>query len=174
MSGPRPPDDFEAELLGTWAEEQARYERGEWDFRTTLWSRVSYRLARPRGAERPSPVPGKWNVTDAFRSRFARAVRHLVSAGLLRRRSVRGGDPQRRFTLGYHLHNLRERDVFLTPAGKEWVTQNRPPVAREGATAAGSASYVYVEPSGDAGANAGAPPTTYTWEVTASVGMDEE
>jgi len=174
MTTHRAPNPFEAELLGTWAEEQARYERGEWDFHGTLWSRVSYRMARPRGADRPSPVPGKWNVTDAFRSRFSQAVRHLVSAGYLRRRSVRSGDPQRRFTLGYHLHNLRERDVFLTAAGKEWVAQNRPPVTREGTTAAGGAGFAYVEPSpaGPGGRDPGS--TTYTWEVTVPVCSDEE
>lgn len=167
----RAPNAFEAELLGTWAEEQARYERGEWDFQGTLWSRVSYRMARQRGADRPSPVPGKWNVTDAFRSHFAQAVRHLTSLGLLRRRSVRSGERQRRYALGYHLHNLREHDVFLTPAGKAWVAENRPTVPREGTTAAGDAGFTYVPAPAAKDAPAG---PAYTYTVTVPVGGDEE
>ena len=118
--------DFEAELLFALAELQRDYESGDWDFGGTLWSRVSFRMARARSADRPSPIPGKRNLTDAFRSRFGRAVTRLISAGYVRKKRIRGGEPQARYTLGYHNHKARNRDIFLTEKGQDWVTARRP------------------------------------------------
>ena len=120
------PSDFQAELLHALADLQDRYEHGDWDFQGTLWSRASFRLAKPRSADRPSPIPGKRNITDRFRARFGRAVNRLIAGGYVRRRSIRGSDRQPRFTLGYHNHKLRNRDIFLTAKGKAWVEAHRP------------------------------------------------
>ena len=116
---------FQTELLLALAEEQERYERGDWDFQATLWSRVSYRLGKKRGADRPSPVPGKRNLSDGFRSRFSRAVGRLISLRLVRKRSIRDDKPQPRVAMGYHLHRLRTKDIFLTAQGKAWAAAQR-------------------------------------------------
>ena len=124
------PSKFETELLTSLAREQARFERGEWKASGTLWSRVSYLMAKRRGATLPSPVPRLHNINDEFRSRFHRAVSRLISAGLVRQRSIRPAAPHPNYIPGYHRHNVRDQDIFLSAAGQAWVdARSKPTVA---------------------------------------------
>jgi len=129
----RAPTAFEDEILRILAEEEERFRRGVTTLRGTYWSRVAYRLAKARGATRPSPVPGKPNITDVFRKRFTVAVGRLVAAGFLTRKLIWDREKRPRFSLGYHLHNLRGRDIVLTEAGRErvraWQAAAAPPPA---------------------------------------------
>lgn len=124
MSTPRnEPSRFETELLEALGREQARFERGEMKTRGTLWSRVSFLLGKERGATRPAPEHGLFNLSDEFRSRFHRAVSRLVSAGLIRRRSIRPTEPHPIYIPGYHRHNVKNKDIFLSDAGKAWLQE---------------------------------------------------
>lgn len=122
MVAPPPfePSPAERELLLTLAEEQARWERGEWDFKTTLWSRVSYRMAKARDKLTPTHIPGKFNLDRVFEVTFRRLVHRLFKQGLVKLRPI-GEHEQPRQTLGYRAHEARTRDLFLTDAGAALV-----------------------------------------------------
>ncbi|MCB9735423.1 MAG: hypothetical protein H6745_22775 [Deltaproteobacteria bacterium] len=125
---PYEPSAAERELLLVLAEEQERWERGEWDSRTTLWSRVSYRMGKARDKLTPTHIPGKFNLDRVFEVTFRRLVHRLFKQGLVRLRPIGDQAEERpRQTLGYRAHEARTRDLFLTDAGRALAAALRPP-----------------------------------------------
>ena len=128
-------ETFARELMEILYEEEARWASGEADHDGTLWSRVAYRMAATREKLLPSPVPKKSNVEQAFASRFTKVVKQLVSEDRVRFRKI-GGQPQPH--VGYNLHQLKDKDIALTEAGRAEVETWR---------AARAPAAVYVEAS---------------------------
>lgn len=125
------PTPLERELLLVLAEEQRRFEQGEWDFNTTLWSRVAYRMAKARGKVAPSPVWHKANLDRHFKSVFTRTVKRLLSRKLMRYKLIRGPGKLYRWQEGYNKHRRREKDIFLTALGKQFAEElSRPRTAQ--------------------------------------------
>lgn len=121
--------DFEREILEVLADEQARFERGDWNVDSTVWSRVGFRIATLRNKTLPSPVPKKVNMDRALATQFTKAVKHLSSLGLLRFRSI-GAGKDSSVRGGYNLHQLRDKDIVLTDAGRALIASWQPkPIA---------------------------------------------
>jgi len=91
----------------------------------TIASHVMYKMANRRGRTLPAPVAGKVQADHVFVGVFARTVNRLVSAGLLRRRSVRDDFPGLPYQWGFARHGKRDKDIFLTDSGREAAVRLR-------------------------------------------------
>ena len=140
MTRPADLSNHERELLLALAAEQERFEaRRGWDFRHTLWSRVTYTMAAPRGRLTPTHIAGKFDLDRAFEHTFRRLVVRLVKRGLVRFRPI-GTGRQPRQTLGYKSHEARVRDIFLTDGGKAVVAALRAAAAPQAPDGQGDTS----------------------------------
>lgn len=108
---------LQGELLLALYNAQREFITGQWSSDSTLWSKVSYRVARAHKKLRPSPVPGMHNMERAFEQRLKRAAKRLVSLDLATWRNVKPPEAPSRIVQGYKRHKSHGKDLFLTPSG---------------------------------------------------------
>ena len=94
------------------------YKAGSWNFKSgTMWSRLTYRLAKDRDQLIPSPVVDRFNMTREFEKQVSQAAGSLVKQKLCRWKNIKtANDPSTSLT-GYKRHRARGRDLFLTSKG---------------------------------------------------------
>lgn len=115
---------FEKELLIILKEEEDRFKNEvniKWE--GTIWSHVSFRMAQKRNKVFPSPVYNKFNIKRDFRLLFSKTVKALQRKGFIYYRKIGDSKKYSKNQLGYNLHALRDKDIFLTEKGEEVVKQ---------------------------------------------------
>jgi hypothetical protein len=117
MTG-KPLTDLEKELLADLYEVEEMFKSGRLRG-GTLSSHVLYRMASRRGRTLPAPVHGKVQTDSGFSGVYARGVNRLISQGLVRKRSINDGFEGLPYQWGFANHGKKDKDIFLTEAGRE-------------------------------------------------------
>ena len=101
-----------------------RYQSGSWNFNSgTIWSRLTYRLAKERNQLAPSPIVDRFNMTRSFEKQVNQAASTLVRQKYCRWKNIRTDQTPSTQVSGYKKHRSRGRDLFLTPKGVDEVIQ---------------------------------------------------
>jgi hypothetical protein len=128
------PTPLEKELLLDLLEVEDQFLGGK--LQGTVRSQVIYRMASRRGRTLPAPVPHKVQTDHRFLGVFTRTLGRLVSAGLVRSKAIGRKGAGLPYQWGFAHHDRRERDIFLTPEGRDLAQALRPeePPAPKGLT----------------------------------------
>lgn len=120
MPTEKPLTKLEKELLLDLAEVEELFLEGKLKG-GTIRSHAMYKMATRRGKTLPAPVAGKVKADHVFVGTFTRTVNRLISKKLVYKRSVKGDFDGLPYQWGYARHGKKDKDVFLTDAGKEVV-----------------------------------------------------